>query len=375
MKTRVFSIIIIIFIFLFGIFKYLQIKESEKDKNIFKIGVILPLTGDRASFGQNSKKGLELAVNELNSLDSSLLKINLIIEDSRGKAQIAVSAFNKLVNDNVKIVVGPISSQEVLAIAPVAETKKTVLFSPGASSPEITKAGEYIMRNVPSDIYEASLMADFAFDTLSLKKIGVIYNNSDYGIGVENVFNNRMIERGGEVLSIGYSPEVKDFKSYLQRLKSFKPDAIYFVGYTELGIMIKQAKEMGFTCQFLTTAIFEDQSILKVASNAAENIVFTSITFDINNPSPRAIHFVEMYKNKYKELPDGYAAVAYDAIHIIYTSILYSRDNNCQLKDALYKVHNFPALLGTLSFDKNGDVVLPISLKTVKNGIFTNYKN
>ena len=375
MKKKTIITIIVALVIIAGVAYWFSHKYNriDKEKSIIKIGVILPLTGDRAAFGQNSKKGLDLAAKEINMTSTSKYKLLLIPEDSRGKAQTAISSFIKLINEDVKIVVGPISSQEVLAIAPIAESKKVILFSPGASSPEITSAGEYIIRNVPSDVYEASLMAEFTFDSLYLKRIAIIYNNSDYGVGVEKVFEKKMKERGGDVLAIGFSPEVTDFKSHLQRFKDYHPDAIYFVGYTELGKMIKQAKEMGFNCQFLTTAIFEDQSILKVASSTSEGIIFTSITFDISNPSPRAKRFVEMYKKAYNELPDGYAAVAYDAIHIISNAIRYSQDHRCSVKDALYKTKNFPALLGTLTFDKNGDVILPISLKTVKNGNFTNY--
>lgn len=374
MKKRVFLWVLLFAVIACGLFFYIShTKTIDSDKEIAKIGVVLPLTGDRAVFGMNSKKGLDLAVHEINASDSSSIHIELVVEDSRGKSQVAVSAFNKLVNEGIGIVVGPISSQEVLAIAPIAQSKQVILFSPGASSPEITHAGDFIIRNVPSDIYEASLMAEFAYDTLRLRKVAILYNNTDYGVGVENVFRKRLLEKGGDVYSLGFPPDLLDFKSYLHRIKEYKPDALYFVGYTELGTMIKQAKEMGFSCQFLTTAIFEDQSILNVASNAAEGIVFTSITFDVNNPSPRAKRFVEMYNDSFNEQPDGYAAVAYDAIHIIYDAMIYCKTHGGSIKDALYKTKDFPALLGSLSFDEYGDVVLPISLKTVKNKTFVNY--
>ena len=343
-----------------------------QEKEIIKIGVILPLSGERAAFGQTSKKGIDLAIKEINSDKNNDTKISLTFEDSQSSAQRAVSAFYKLINDEIRIVVGPISSQEVLAIAPVAESKKIILFSPGASSPKITNAGEYILRNVPSDIYEGSLMANFAYDSLNIRRVAIIYNNSDYGIGVEEVFANEFKKRGGEIFSIGYS-DINDYRTLLQKAKNENPEAIYFIGYTELGTIVKQAREIGFKCQFLSTAIFEDTSILKTASTAAEGIIFTSITFDINNPSPRAQNFIKSYKEIYKDDPDGYAAVAYDAIYIISEAIKLSKENKCSVKDALYKTRAFPALLGTLSFDKNGDVILPITVKTVKNGEFKKF--
>lgn len=350
-----------------------QEKNSE-EKEIVKIGVILPLTGERGVFGQSSKRGLDLAVDEIKNDPSRTYLLCPIYEDSQGSTFKAVSSFEKLSMEGLKIVVGPISSQEVLAIAPLAEKKETILFSPGASSPELSKAGEFIFRNVPSDLYEASLMADFSFSSLGIRKVGILYNISDYGIGVKETFTAEFLKKGGVVFSEGFQgSEVSDFRSQLTKLKTHNLDAIYFIGYTELGNMIKQAREVGFNCQFLTTAIFEDESIIKTAGNAAEGIVFTSITFDVNSPSCRAVDFRRSYNDKYKLEPDGYAAVAYDAIYIIDLAIRLARENNCAIKDALYKIENYPALLGDLTFDQNGDVLLPIKVKTISKGEIENF--
>lgn len=347
------------------------LNKNSKTENI---GVILPLSGERSSFGQSSKSGIDLAIEKINAIDSNSIKFKVLFEDSKGESKTAVSSYYKLINEGIKILIGPISSSEVLSIAPIAEKDKIILLSPGASSPKITDAGDYIFRNVPSDLYEASLMADFVVDSLKLNRVAVLYSNTEYGNGVFNSFSENYRKKGGMVFSESYEDGANDFKTQLIKIKSNKPQAIYFVGYTELGNMIKQAYELKIECQYLTTAIFEDESILQNSANASENIIFTSITFDEMNPSIRAIEFVDSYKKKFNKIPDGYAAVAYDAIYIIKEALSISSDRKIGIKDALYQIKSFPGLLGDMGFDNNGDVILPIKLKTVKNGNFINYK-
>lgn len=349
-------------------------RDERKDVNIINVGAILPLTGDKASFGKASKNGIDLALEKINIKGINGKKLNVIFEDSKGQAKESVNALEKLISkDKVKIVIGPISSPDVLKCAPIAEKNKVILMSPGASSPEITGAGDYIFRNVPSDVFESSLMADFIFNNMRIKKICVIYINTDYGVGVYTTFRSRYSSLGGTItFSEPYNESTRDFKTILSKTKSYKPEAIYFVGYKELGVMIKQAKELNISCQYFSTAIFEDPDILSSSGGAAEGLIFTSITFDPASEEPRAKEFVKNYSDQYGKLPDGYAAVAYDATLIIADVLRRAGVDTQKIKDTLYSVKNFPGLLGNFGFDKNGDVVLPIKLKKVINSKFIN---
>ncbi len=348
----------------------LILSSCKTDSEKTKIGVILPLSGNRASFGQSSKSGIDLALNELKESNGNYIAQ---FEDSKGEAKTAVSAANKLISTGSEIIIGPISSSEVLSITPITEKNNVVLFTPGASSPKISDAGPHTFRNVPSDIYEGSLMADFAYDSLGIRTISILYNNSEYGSGVKLAFSKRFTELGGKVHTESFPDGANDFRTQLTKIKSYNTDALYFVGYLELGNMVKQASELGINQTYLTTAVFEDESILKAAGNAAEGIIFTSITFDVDNPNKRAKEFVSNYKEKYDKMPDGYAAVAYDAVYLIHDALQIQSEKNIPLNKALLEIKNFDGLLGTLNFDVNGDVKLPIKLKTVRNNSFINY--
>ena len=294
MKLKNYLILFLIAILLAGC--------GKKERKVINIGVILSLSGDRGAYGKSSKKGIDLAIEEINN-SSETYKINPIYEDTKSQSRDAVSAIEKLTSiDKVKIIIGPISSSEVLAIAPIAERNKILLLSPGASSPEITNAGDYIFRNVSSDLYEGALMAEFAFDSIKLKNISIVFINTDYGIGVEETFRNKFKTFGGIILqSISYNDGTRDFRSIALKLKQNKADAIYLIGYKEMGIIVKQFRELGIKTRVISTAIFEDPDILKTAGKSAEGIIFTSITFDPDPTNPRARKFVNSFENNYTQ--------------------------------------------------------------------------
>ncbi|MCD4794493.1 MAG: ABC transporter substrate-binding protein [Bacteroidales bacterium] len=338
------------------------------------IGAILPLTGDAASYGISAKEGYELAIQEVNSNypDRTIL---LKFEDSKALPKEAVNAYLKLKSTFApSIFFGLLSSPEVLSVAPMAEKDKTIIFSSGASSPLISLSGDYIFRDVPSDLLEAGLMAETAINELGINKIAIIYINSDYGIGVLNKFKERFEELGGELVAEeSYNSNQTDFKTYLLKIKNSQPDGIYFIGYKELGRIVKQAKELNVEAQYLSNALFEDPEILEIAGNAAENLIFTTFYFDSESTDPRTSEFVKNYKNKYGKSPDGFAVAAYDAIHVVFKALGNKEVNSETIKSSLYQLNEFNGLLGKFKFDKNGDVILPVKLKIVKNNEFINY--
>lgn len=363
--------------FLAALIAFAVLRKPNSVDQPIRVGVLMPLTGDRGSYGVAMRDAIDLAVEEIN-LGGGLLgqQIALIVEDTKSTPREGLNAFEKLsVQDHVGIVIGPMSSAEVLSVAPTAESRKVLLFTPSASSPNITAAGDYIFRNVPSDVYEGSAMASVAATNLKLKSVAILQINSDYGYGVVKEFKEGFERLGGAVSLVEAYPDgSRDFRTSLLKIKEANPQAVLFVGYKEMGVAVSQAREIGLTQQFLSTAIFEDHEILEASGKAAEGLVFTSITFDPANPSARAQAFVAAYEKMTGRKPDGYAASAYDAAHIIATAIRTAKTGDSSaVKDALYNLPAFDGLIGKTQFDRNGDAILPIKLKRVRDGKFESF--
>ncbi len=342
---------------------------QTKEKTEIKIGAILPLTGDGAKYGEEAKNGIELALEEMN--DS---KIKVIYEDDQMTSSSAINAFNKLVeSDKVPVIIGPLASSTTLAVVPLGAKRQVVIFSPSASSPDLTNhSGDYFFRNYPSDIYEGSEMAKYAYNVLNLRSIAILSVNLDYGQGLTKVFKKEFESLGGKVLTIeNYDQGATDFRTQLSKIKSLNPDGLYLPGYyAEIGLVLRQAKEMGIKTQFLSSVGFDNPKALEIAGDAAEGVVFARPYYDTESQDPQVKSFVERFTKKYGIAPGIFAAHSYDALKIVVDTINkggYSADG---IKTALHSTKNFQGVTGTTSFDENGDVIKPIQIMEVKDGKF-----
>jgi branched-chain amino acid transport system substrate-binding protein len=175
----------------------------KKEENEIRIGAILPLTGDAAEWGSNTKNGIDLAVDNINSGGGiNGRKIKILYEDTQGMPQNGVAAIQKLINvEKLPTVIDDSMSSVTLAMAPIAENNKVVLLSVGATAPKISEAGKYIFRIWNSDDLEGKVSARFVYDDLKLKNAAILYINNDYGTGLDSVFKKAFEELGGKITS------------------------------------------------------------------------------------------------------------------------------------------------------------------------------
>lgn len=348
---------------------------SKKEKEI-KIGVITPLTGGSAKYGEDIKRGYDLAVEKINEEGCiEGRKIRLIYEDSEGKPEKAVASAQKLIQrDKVIAILGALWSSPTLAVAPIVEKNKVILLSSGSSSPKITDAGDYIFRNEISEAYGAKESAKLYFNA-GFKKVAIIYVNNDYGIGVRDVTKEVYKQLGSVVTaSEAFEQDEKDFRTQLLKIKETNPNAILIVSYKEAILILKQMKEMGITKQVLGTPLFEDPEIIEKAGDVAESAIYSYYgTFDPKSEKARIKEFIKKFIEKYGVDPEYYAPIGYDAVKILALAIEKGGFKPEQIKNELYQIKDFPGLSGTTSFDENGDVIKPVILKTVKKGQFVRF--
>lgn len=347
-------------------------KQNEDKNKIIKIGVVLPLTGDASVYGKAIKNGIELALSQSPIKD----RLQLIYEDDKGTAKDGISATNKLAEQNVNIIIGGAMSSVAAAIAPISKEKKITLLSPTATLPSLTDAGDYFFRLWPSDNYDGEIMAKFAYDSLHLKNVAVLYVNLDYGVGINQVFTEKYKSLGGNIVfDDGYSQGATDFKTQLQKIKTSKAEALYLPGYyKEIASILKQAKELNLKIQILSVNSFYDPKLIEIAGGLAEGAIFTYPTFDNEGTDHTTKNFVEQYNATYKANPDVFAAQGYDCLKVIESVIHAGNSDNEVIKTALSKIQNFNGVAGKFSFDSNGDVIKDLRLMTIKDGKFINLK-
>lgn len=342
----------------------------KKNNEAVKIGVILPLTGKTSYVGEWVRQGIELAVDNLKN-QGKIVEISY--EDDACDPQEAVASINKLVNiDDLKVVLGPVCSSSVLAVAPIAERNEVIIFSTVATSSKITNAGDYVFRNRESDQLHGKTIAEFAFNNLKSRKAGVLFLNLDNGINFKESFKKRFSELGGEVV-IEESFEMKDtdYRTQLTKIKQANPDVLYFAGQRMENAVV-QAKSLGLNQQILGPSTMQTDSLLKVAGKSAEGIIYTYPNFDPQAPQSRSYN--AKYLAKYNEQSEAYASNSYDALIILVTAIEKCKENTQCIKEYLYNIKNYKGVSGEFGFDINGDVERDLVIKTVKDGEFVKYE-
>ncbi len=339
-----------------------------------KIGAILPLTGDAADYGNKTKMGIDFAVQEINASGGiNGKKVKIIYEDDRLDPKVGLDAFYKLaVADGVPCIIGPISSGVVLSIAPEANEKKVVVLSTYASNPKITEAGDYIFRIYPSDAIQGVVDADLVMK-MGYKKVAILYVNSDYGVGITNVFAKRFNDLGGNIVSEqSFNTGDTDFRGQLTKIKNSDANLIYMPGNAkEMALILIQAKQLGVHQQFFATDSFLESTVLETAKGAANGVIFT--VPQVNHDSVYE-SFATKWKDQYGNEPGLLESLGYDGAWIMALAIKDGGYNSSGIKEALYSIKHYHGVTGDITFDENGDITRKnYSVKTIIDGKVVDY--
>jgi len=371
--TKIIIGVIVVLIVIGGIWYGIG-TQKPKGQETIKIGTVLPLTGEMASYGEGWKNAILLAIE-----DSGLKnKVQLIVEDDAScVVNQDVTIAQKLVNiDNVKAIIGPACSSSLLSMLPITEKDKIILISSSATSKSISGAGNYIFRTISSDAEKATGVADFAYNK-DYRKAALLYNlSNDAYVQQREEVKNEFIKLGGQIVADeSLKTGDTDFKSQLTKIKNSGADLI-FVGFfpTKEGVLVfKQAKELGIKTQFISSAPeMGTPDFINVAGNLAEGIIFP---FSETPTNKEYSDFINLYKNKFGKEPAGYSAETYDAAILLLKSINESDGTQDGIKNKLYQLgQNYYGASGIITFKENGDVEKPIVIKIIKNGQFVPYE-
>jgi len=337
------------------------------------LGSFMPLTGENGFLGETARDAITMGLEEINSQGGVNGKeVEVIFEDSRCEGKLAATAANKLVTqDKVTAIIGTMCSAETLAGAPIAEENKVVLVSTASSNPAITDSGDYIFRTWPSDELQGTVMAEHVVNVEGLKKVGLIYMNSDYNVGLAEAFKESLISLGGEVTADEkYEPDSKDFRTQLMKIKDSNPEAIYMVPYSEGGLVTKQIKELSIDLPMFTAEVFGTDKTLEDAAGSAEGVIFATPSFDETNPESK--DFLEKYNERFGEGPahNAVAANAYDNLMIVAEALKSGAQTSDEIRDYLYAIEGYPGAAGKLTIDENGDAIKDFQLMIVKGDTF-----
>jgi branched-chain amino acid transport system substrate-binding protein len=366
-----------------------------KEGGRLKIGEYGSLTGDKATFGTSTHHGIEMALDEANAAGGvGGLPIAVIVEDNQGRPDEAATAVNKLiVQDRVIAVLGEVASSNSLAAAPICQEAKVPMITPASTNPAVTEVGDYIFRICFIDPFQGTVMARFARQSLNLSRVAVLRDvKSDYSVGLAGYFTAEFLSLGGTITGDeGYQQGDVDFKAPLTALISKQPEALYVPGYyTEVGLIARQARELGYTGPLLGGDGWDSPRLTEIAGGALDGS-FLSNHYSVEDPNPVVQSFISSYRMRYGEAPDAMAALGYDAMRLLVRCLtqLHEQDPEAvatlaaaggdadartramaSLRDLIAGTQGFPGVTGEITLDAARNADKPAVVLEVRDGQF-----
>ncbi|GLI32938.1 ABC transporter substrate-binding protein [Desulforhabdus amnigena] len=343
-----------------------------------KVGIILPLTGGQAAFGEIEKNSFELALEEINAAGGiNGKKLELLFEDDTGKPEVARSAAEKLINkDKVVMLGGGYGSSETFAIAGVAQQNRIPFLINTGSADKITEQKwDYVFRlNQPVSDYSLGLET-FLASVVQPKTAAILFEDSAFGSGGAKTFQETCDRMGIKVvLSEGYSKGGMDFKPLLVKVKEANPDLIYMISYVmDAALLMTQSMELRIMPKLFVGggAGFTLPEFSKNAGKAAE-MVFSATLWYQTLPYPGAMEYYEKFVKKFGKDTEYHGAEAYSAAYVIADTLKRTKSMDPKdVRDALAAT-DMKTVFGPVKFVTDGKKInqnkLPTYLVQWSNG-------
>ncbi|HEM6190455.1 TPA: ABC transporter substrate-binding protein [Streptococcus suis] len=338
----------------------------------FKIGYNLELSGAVSSYGQTEEKGANLAVKEINAaggIDGK--KIEVITKDNKSETAEAATVATSLASEGANLVIGPATSGASAASIPALTSAGVPMISPSGTQTNLVvndkgEVQDYFFRATFTDGYQGQIMAKYATENLSAKKVVLYFDNSsDYGKGVAEAFKKAYT---GEIVSeITFASGDKDFQAALTKLKDKEFDAIVMPGYyNETGTIVKQARGLGLNQPILGSDGFDSPQFTELATASAASNVYYLSAF-VTSASEKAQAFYDAYKKEYNEEPSMFSALAYDSVYMAAKAAEGAADSKA-LKDNLAALKDFEGVTGTMFIDAEHNVVKSVYVVGLTDG-------
>jgi branched-chain amino acid transport system substrate-binding protein len=355
------------------------------DDNTIEIGVAGPFSGGGAAFGEMIWGATLVVEKEIKAaggikIGDKTYQVKFVKEDDQSKPDQARTVADKLAsNPRVIGVVGHFNSGCSLGAKPVYRDAKLPSISPGSTAVNVCEGSDYMFRNLYRDDYQGPFIAEFIANTLNKKKVGVFFDNDDYGIGLKDAVVKKAKEIGLEVVGEeAYTREqTLDFSTGVDKFLASAPDVLVVCGlYQEAAMIATKVREKNADVVILGGDGLDSFGLMQQGGRAAEGILITSPSA-FTGQEGAAADFAKSFAETNGKRPDTWASLTYDALHMMLDGIKAVGPDRQKLRDWL-ATHDstekgWKGVTGITVFDKNGDCVKPAFVKVVKDGSFDLY--
>ncbi len=336
-----------------GVFLIGCVQNQEES---IKIGWMGPVTGQSAVLGMDSVTAAEMAVEKINSEGGVLGKqLELVVEDDKYDTAQAMSSYQKLVNvNNIDFILASTYSG-VIALAPSAKRDQVLLLDPLDCSEEIIGLNENVFCLATESKGIAQVISEEALKR-KYKTVGILFFNSDTFMPLMKRYSTEILEANEvQVFSDAHAVGTKDFKTVLIKMMDENVEALFLLGYDETGIIMKQARALGFNGQFFTTGTVTSPALLQTAQGTANGTILAFWEADKTQEPTKSFTNAFMQKKGRPPALDLATYPSYDAVLAIAHAIQDAGTTDVSIvADKLRSLRDLQGVTGTVSFLENG---------------------
>jgi branched-chain amino acid transport system substrate-binding protein len=319
-----------------------------------------PMTGQYASFGEQMRRGAEMAVRDINAAGGVLgQQLRLEIGDDACDPKQAVAVANEMASKGVKLMAGHFCSGSSIPASNVYSEEDILQISPASTNPKLTERGlSNVFRTCGRDDQQGLVAGNFLADKFGSKKIAIIHDKTAYGKGLADETRKTLNGRGvRESLYEAYTAGEKDYSALVSKLKRSGIEILYVGGYhTEAGLIVRQMREQGMSTRLVSGDALVTNEYWSITGPAGQGTLMTFSPDPRKNPT--AAGLVERFRGTGYD-PEGYTLYTYGAIQAWVQAVkkAASTDTGKVIKEL--RTSKFDTVLGRIGFDAKGDVTAP----------------
>jgi branched-chain amino acid transport system substrate-binding protein len=343
----------------------------------WRVGVFASLSGPQTQFGQETREGIELAMDQVNKEGGIKGRpVKLLVEDDKSNPQEATNKVLQLIDrDKAVALLGEVQSSISKAAGIIASRKKIPMISPSSTNLDVTKVGPFVFRACFTDDAQGPAGARFIARTLQKKRVAILFASDDlYSSGLAKDFRDEAKKLGLEVVAEkGFLKNETNFTTYITELRDAKPDLIYApIYYDAMTRVARQAKAAGVKGEmFLGGDGWDSPALLKDAAEDLEGAYLTD-HFAPDVPLPSSQAFVKAYRDRHQHDPSSLAATAYDAARILADAMERAKGDSPEaIRDAIADTKGFMGATGSITINAERNADKPIVIVQIKDRRFT----
>jgi branched-chain amino acid transport system substrate-binding protein len=299
-------------------------------------------------------------------------KVELIEYDTKGDAREAGAVVTRLVSrDHVTAVLGEVASGLSLAGAPVCQQAGVPMITPSSTNERVTKVGDMIFRVCFIDNFQGLVCAKFAYQNQKARRVAILQDQAaPYSVGLADEFEKHFKQMGGEITTRqSYNGGDQDFNARLTTIRGTNPDIIFVPGYyTDVANIAIQARKLGIKVQLLGGDGWDSVKLAEIGGKDIEGSFYAN-HYSHEDPNPVIQDFIRKYQDEYGSIPDGLAALGYDAANLLFDSMKRSKSlDGKSIASAIAATKDFKGVTGNITIDPERNAIKSAVVVVMKDG-------